>query len=1690
IRSYAGVGLDDPTASLRFDVTQFGFHAFVITGNGNSIFIDPYSKADTEHYMAYYKSDYQKIDNNFTCHFHNDINDDGIILDGPNVGPQGAGDCQLRTYRLALSCTGEYAQFHGGTKAAVMAAMNTTMTRVNGIFERDFNVNMVLVANNENLIYLNASTDPYDDSSTSQLINESQTQCDNIIGNGNYDIGHVFSTGGGGLAGLGVVCNDNNKGRGVTGTNNPVGDPFDVDYVAHELGHQFGANHTFNNSCGGNRSNTTAMEPGSGSTIMAYAGICAPNLQFNSDAYFHAVSIQEVSNYINNSTGNACAVLTNTGNNNPTVSGGMDYVLPIGTPFKLTADGSDADGDALTYCWEQMDNEITTMPPVANNTDGPTFRSYAPTGDAHRYFPKLSDVVNGVADQWEILPTTSREMNFRVTARDNHAGSGCTSEDDVTLTFSDGAGPFVVEVPNASMTWFAGSAETVTWDVAKTDQAPVNCAHVDIMISFDGGLTYPTTLASNVPNDGAHDVLVPDQASAACRVMVVCSDNIFYDISNNNFTIDNTSSPTFSMLATPDVQDVCGSIGMTGFELNLNAIAGFNESVTLTAQDVPDGATASFSQNNFIPTSTTILNVENLGNVPNGIYEIKVLATAPSITIEQMVTLVVNNTIPEVVTLNSPALGATEQNVEVVLDWENDPMATGYSVEIATSPIFGNTIVETTTVSNNTFTPQNLQPLTVYYWRVKAANNCGESDLPSWFSFQTKGEGCNTYSSIDIPVDISASGAPTINSTLQVNDQLPISAVKVSTNIAHSWIGDLKATLENPNGTSVTLLDRPGVPDSDYGCQEDNISVTFDDQAENNADDFENSCSAGVAYAIEGTFQPIDALSVFANGTSNGAWKLEVQDFENNDGGTINNWSLEICYSQTAGAAELSNNTFTISPMETKNISNDFLQASSNTNLSSELTFVVLSLPAHGSLTLSGNNVVIGTTFTQADIDNNSFTYAHNGNSTAADGFQFDVFSSDGAWIPNQTFNIMITSGQLTATAEIEQEVSCFGSGDGMIYANASGGTPPFSYSLNGGAFQDDPMFDELPAGTYSIVVKDANGTEVETNTVTLENPAELMMDVQVNGNTITITASGGTGILQYSLNSGVSQVSNIFENVAPGSYSVITSDENFCSIIQINIDIAAQPITVSAVVEKQISCHNETDGIIYAVGAGGYPPLTYSINGSAYQENPAFENLAAGTYAVSVKDDQGTIVIADEIKLENPALLSLDVTVVNNIITANVTGGTGSLTYVLNDSITQDSSAFTELPNGFYNITITDEKGCTISQNNIEVGYVPMSASAVVEQEMNCHDDQGGIIVVAASGGNSPLQYSLNGVDFQESSIFENLNGGIYSVTVMDAIGDMITTNQVEIINPEELLAFFSVVGNNVTINGSGGTGNLSYSINGGTFQNSNVFTGLINGTHFFTVMDENECTVEVQVTINVIQSATVQVTNPLCFGDENGSLKVAGVTGGQMPYLYSLDNINFSANNEFTLGAGTYAIFIMDATGAIFSAGNYTIANGPTISVTALADGNTITANGLGGTGTLMYSIDGVTFQESNIFEGLPNGTYSVTVMDENECSATSIALTINITSILDLNFDISFELYPNPNQGLFTIELNQPTEKILRLQIFDVAGRLIREMKLEKNQDYTKEVIDVTQIASGSYEILLTDGVLYGRKRFVRK
>jgi hypothetical protein len=549
IKSYSGQGMDDPTAVAKISIGTDGFHAVIFSGNKGTVYIDPYSR-DNKDYIVYKRTSLSKIDEDFKCEVAASAKKE-LSISGFS---KNANDGKLRTFRLALVCSAEYAQFHLGAtqqnipntatdvvkKAAVLSAMNTTLARLNGVFERDLSVRLILVNNNEKVIFLDAATDGITEGDAGSMISEVQSICDTQIGDDNYDIGHIFSTEGDGLAGLGVVCKTGQKAEGVTGVASPVGDPYDIDYVAHEIGHQFGADHTQNNDC--NRNDNTAVEPGSASTIMGYAGICPPNVlgtgnsKGNSDDYFHAVSIAEMWVIIQSTA--ACATLTETTNTAPVSNAGLDYSIPKSTPFVLKGTATDVDGvSSLTYSWEQIDNEIGEMPPVATSIGGPMFRSLPSKESPNRYMPDLKTVIDGsISSTWEVVPSVARELNFSFLVRDNKAGGGNTARDDMKITVIE-ADAFTVSAPNTAVSWDVGTSQTITWNKGTTDIAPINCQNINIKLSVDGGISFPIMIKANTANDGLEDIIIPNNVSTSARIMIEAVDNIFYNVNTANFTI-------------------------------------------------------------------------------------------------------------------------------------------------------------------------------------------------------------------------------------------------------------------------------------------------------------------------------------------------------------------------------------------------------------------------------------------------------------------------------------------------------------------------------------------------------------------------------------------------------------------------------------------------------------------------------------------------------------------------------------------------------------------------------------------------------------------------------------------------------------------------------------------------------------------------------------------------------------------------------------------------------------------------------------------------------------------------------------------------------------------------------------------------------------------------------------------------
>jgi len=559
IRAYSGRGLTDRYATLKLSISPQGIQTMVFRTDTVNEFMEPYSK-DHDTYAVYRTSrDHGTLPWACSTEDRNLIADVKSQLPKTDRAPESSAG-QVKTMRLAQSCNGEYANFFGATSSAqvanVLAAFNATLARVNGVNEKDLAIHLDLIANTTAVIYYDPATDPYG-TSISGWNSALQTTLNTNIGAANYDIGHMFgASGGGGNAGcIGCVCNDANKGSGITSPADgiPQGDNFDIDYVVHEMGHQMGANHSFSWS---NEGSGVNMEVGSGITIMGYAGITSQDVAPHSIDTFHAGNIAQIQT---NMAGKTCPVTTvMTANHAPVVSSVPNYTIPISTPFALTGSATDAEGDPMTYQWEQIDQTTTSgNASVASPTKltGPNWLSFVPTASPTRSFPRLSTVQAGLfvtptlpggdaIANIEALSSVSRILNFRLTVRDNNpyvAGvkTGQTQSTDMTVTVTNTAGPFKVTSPNTGVAWNGNTIHNVTWDVNNTNIGLVNVANVKISYSSDGGVTFPTVIKASTPNDGSEPITVPSVNSATARIKVEAVGNIFFDMSDANFTTTN-----------------------------------------------------------------------------------------------------------------------------------------------------------------------------------------------------------------------------------------------------------------------------------------------------------------------------------------------------------------------------------------------------------------------------------------------------------------------------------------------------------------------------------------------------------------------------------------------------------------------------------------------------------------------------------------------------------------------------------------------------------------------------------------------------------------------------------------------------------------------------------------------------------------------------------------------------------------------------------------------------------------------------------------------------------------------------------------------------------------------------------------------------------------------------------------------
>lgn len=1103
LHTYAGCALDEGSKTIHLTISpEWGLRAIITRADLRTDYIEPLDWGKTDRYVVFDRATLPEgqrpaLQRLNETHFERLTHD---VYKKSGVQDRGGSSAlvRLKVFRLAVSCTGEFSVDHGGTVASTLAALLDYTNQINIAFERDIALRLQLFADQEKLIF----TDPGGDPFFGQTVQEFAAQNNNVIktyvGFTNFDIGHVYaryiSGTAAGVAG-GLACT-NDKAAGCSADNGTgrYSQRF-VDVIGQELGHQFTGGHTWNR-CEetGGRSARGAFEPGSGTTIMSYGGVCgSDNVTNGTDTYYHTGSIDEISAF-NAQTGPTCGSWIETTNNIPVVE--LPYTdgfyIPISTPFELNGSANDPDpGDnaKLSYCWEQMDLG-PICPITAPQGSAPLYRSFPPTTKSNRSFPQMLNVLSGFnTTRVEHTPTYTRDLTFRLTARDNRLNGGGVGYKEVAFQAFEGAGPFAVSVPNASnVKWVEGDYVKIEWSVNNTNKPPVQCEKVNILLSTNAGNAY-TTLLADTPNDGLEYVKVPDLPAAiytAARIRINAANNIFFDVNDRNFRIEASSAPNLSLSTSRDAAVLCLPDRFSA-DIAATATNGLTGTAELSVVgNLPQGAVAKFNTNQLVPDQGTVRLEVDMSNVrEKGVFNFQVKAIIPNKD-TALIPFTIRTVYSDFSSVRpiAPADGSVGLGLNQTVRWQTTSLADYYDVQVATDPAFRSTdiIASATNLTIDSFRiPLLLSKGTPYYWRVRSSNECsGQWNDPAFFS--TFAENCSVVSANDLPKNISSASAVTVESAINVVTPGKVGSVAVKTiKGSHQFFRDLEIKLTGPDNTEVTLIkNKCGSYNGNFNFGLSDLSLTAFSCPPNNTG---------------GLYKPENPLSVFKDKNLAGAWKLVLKDGVIGSGGTLQEFKLEFCSSAALNPPVLvKNEPLQINSGETKGIPQNLLQATDVNNTPAQLTFILLTVPRHGTLYKNNAALSVGERFTQADIDGGLLRYTADNSGASGDYFKFVVTDGEGGFVATPVFVINTTVGTSEA-ADL--------SNDFRVYPNPAGDECRIRFSqplmedthirlfdsagrvvqsgrMGTGAEQQRLSLASLPAGLYWVRVENKKGTGVQ----------------------------------------------------------------------------------------------------------------------------------------------------------------------------------------------------------------------------------------------------------------------------------------------------------------------------------------------------------------------------------------------------------------------------------------------------------------------------------------------------------------------------------------------------------------------------------------------------------------------------------
>ncbi len=903
---------------------------------------------------------------------------------------------QIKRYRIAIALTGEFSRSIGVRKDLILAGLNNHLTRINAVYNREHSIEFRLVEKNDTIIFLDGQTDPYTNGNAGALMNANPTVLNDYIGITNYDIGHVFGTNTGGVAQLSSVCTAN-KGAGSSSTFGAYSGIHFYLIACHEIGHQFSAEHTFNLCDNSNETSGSAFEPGSGSTIMSYAGAsqCGSNyVQDMMDPYFHAHSLRQIKSYSRQSTGSFCGTSVLIANRTPDVSivSPDNLTIPILTPFELQGNGTDDRQNQLYYTWEQMDLGIksTLGSPIGT---APQFRSLAPNLSALRSFPSLQSVLDDAKEKNEVLPDRTRPMNFRFTARDFDTLGGGFAFADYFVSANQNAGPFRITNFNTRDTVNKSDFIRIEWAVANTDQSPINCKFVDLYWSEDGGVHF-NLLLHHTQNDGEEWILIPDKATTMGRIKIKASNSIFFDINNANITVLNAISDKLTIAAFPGSIQICE--GQQGIVTIKSAPSTSTDTLFLYNDSIRNNNKVILSKKFVTQNDSLKVTIQNFARSGNFNYTVYLIGIN-SRTKDTTIVSIKNESLSSDVSKLLPAFGENQAAVRPLFKWIAPLFGSSdFILEISESSRFDSIYwFKKVTKFDTIASPDtDLKTNSVYFWRIRNTSGCTDQEA-TISTFHTQSLACKTYSAADLPKFISATGTPKINSFIDVPDEFPIQLITIpSLRGSHDFIGDLTLSLKAPSGDSIRLWSNE--------CNNlSNFNLSLDDNA-----------SIGISCPLTDRkpHQPVQKLETLNSSKSNGIWTLSIQDNKSGSGGSLDEWMLQLCGSITQNnpkpriqplISQFENRKETIN-----NTQLDYVDIDSDPN---QLKYILLDKVGTGVFVLGKDTLHIGSTFTQEDINKNKLSFlSFLVRSDTIEYIRIVIVDEKNNWSGIQTLNIKI----------------------------------------------------------------------------------------------------------------------------------------------------------------------------------------------------------------------------------------------------------------------------------------------------------------------------------------------------------------------------------------------------------------------------------------------------------------------------------------------------------------------------------------------------------------------------------------------------------------------------------------------------------------------------------------------------------